>query len=348
MTRRSYGRPRLTGGLGRALLIVAVIGVVASTVATAAAAPPLAAPYSSAQAGNFEVSLPSAYPNIELNEIGNHSVASSLSIDQILEASPSATAPQIVAVALPSNVEVVNATGPAAAAGLLFTLSASLTVYPSNAGLWQGPGALVQPDGAPLGTAALSITYSLTAPASATSGVTTHWRVSGWPWASPSDLLGVQASLAAPLARSMTACTGTTASADRSGCPGTDLTATSSVWGSNVVGVQGQLPGGPTALVSWDPEFGSSGGPTAGVSAGALSTAPTLGHVVIAAPASGASEVDGNLSLALLPAPGLPAVPLLVHGEPGWYVIGLGLSVAAGLVGLLAYRQRGRGIERSL
>ncbi len=348
MTRRSYERPRLIGGLGRTLLVVTAFVVLTGTAGAASAGYPLASPYSSEQAGNYEVSLPSAYPNVELNEIGNHSVASSLSIDQILEASPSGTPPQIVAVALPSNVQIVNASGPAASAGLLFTVSASLTVYPSSAGLWQGPGDLVQPDGAPLGTAALSINYSLTTPASATSGVTTHWRVSSWPWVSPSDLLGVQLSLAAPLGRSMTACTGSATSVDRSGCPGTGLTATTSVWGQNVVGVQGQLPGGPTALVSWDPEFGSSGGPTASVSAGALSTSPSLGHVVLAAPALGAREVDGNVSLALLPTPALPTVPLLVHGESSWYLAGLGLSVGAGLLGALAYRRRGRGIERSL
>ena len=128
------------GSPWRLLAIAAAVASLLGPVAIAAAASPMDVPYSSASSGNLEVTLPSAYPDVQLSLVGNQTVAADLAISQILESTPSSSTPQIVAVALPSNVVVTNATGAAQSAGLLFTLTASLTVYPSNAGLWQGPG----------------------------------------------------------------------------------------------------------------------------------------------------------------------------------------------------------------
>ena len=307
----------------------------------------MSAPLSAASAGNVEVTLPSAYPDVQLSAVGNQSVASAFAIDQLLEATPSATAPTVVAVALPSNVTVTNGTPSNGTARPLVTLSATLTVFPSNAGLWQGPGDLVQPAGAPLGTADLSIRYALTPPSDPSQGVTTSWTVSGWPWVAPSDLLGLQLSLSTPLARALVACTGPSSSVDRAGCPGPSVSGTSGLWSPGIVGVQGSVPRGLSSLVTWD-GFSASGGAAAPVSVGVLSTSPSSGHLLLAAPVHGSSGASGTISFSLLaPLPSV-AAPYLVRGETGWYGIGLAAFAAAGIAAVALFRSRGRRAEREL
>ncbi|MCI4357712.1 MAG: hypothetical protein L3J95_05045 [Thermoplasmata archaeon] len=335
---RSIGR---LVGWGAALLSLFVAS------ASAGAETPAAAPLASAVPATIAVNFPSAYPDVTLSEVGNRTTTTSLSVDQILEATPSASAPQIVAVALPSNIVVTS--GSSGSSSLPFDLTATLTVYQANAGLWQGPNDLVQADGSPLGTAHLSIDYALNAPADPSQGVGTHWVVSGWPWVASSDLLGIQMSLSTPLAHSFVACTGSEASVDQVGCPGATLVDGTSQWTVGVLGIQGNVPGGPTSIVRWDRAFGSSSAPSnPSVSVGVLVSSPALSHLLVAAPGEGAGTLSGNLSFSLLtPIPGLPA-PQVLHGQLGWFIAGGGASAAAGIVGILAFRSRQRGIEREL
>lgn len=340
--------PTPSGPIVRWLSLGLALAVLFGPAAVAAASPASYGPYSSASIGDLQVTFPSAYPDVQLGVVGGHSVASDLVLQQILESTASASAPQIVAVALPSDVVVTNATTSGSSLGLLFSLTADLTVYPSNAGLWQGPGDLVQPDGAPLGTAHLAINYSAPPSDGASHGVTTAWSVTDWPWVAPSDLLGVQLSLSTPSATSQIACTGTSASVEQAGCPGPTVSGGPSLWSAQVLGVQGPIPSGPTALVSWGSGFSTPSGPASPVSVGVLADSTSTSHLVLAAPGNGAPTVGGSVSFALLSAAAAIPAPLLVHGQPNWYFAGFAASGLAGLAGLIAFRRRQRGIEAAL
>jgi hypothetical protein len=301
------------------------------------------APYSASSSGGVEVTVPSLYPQVEISQVGNATIASTLALDQFLEATPGSAAPSVVAVALPSNISATNGTG-----GFPVRLVAALTVYPSSAPLWSGPNNLVQPDGAPLGTARLWVNYSLGDPTDSAQGVTVNWSVAGWPWLSASDLLGVQLSIATPTATSIVACTGAPATVEAPGCPGPAAPSTATTWLPRATALQAAFPGGPSALLHWPSGLEVPGGAPATVSVGVIASTPTTGHVIVAGPADGASRVSGGLAFSLLPPlVALPA-PLLVHGELAPYVAGALASGAAGLAGVLLYRRHAAAIEREL
>lgn len=344
-------RSGLPGGsrfLARLLLSAAAVTALLATSAIGSGHAPLAGPYSTSSAGGVQVSFPSAYPEVELSEAGNSSAPSSLSIDQVLEATASASAPKIVAVALPSDIVVTNGTVAPGSSSDLFDLTASLTVYPSNAGLWQGPNNLVQPDGAPIGTAHLAIRYSLSSPSNPSQGATTQWTLTGWPWISANDLLGVQLTLSTPSARGLVACTGGPDSPDTAACTGPALGSMSGLWDPSIRGIQGSEPRGPTAVVDWGTGFDTPRGTAAPVTVGVLALAPSESHLVLAAPAGGSSSVSANVSFALLPPVLSIASPLIVHGESGWYLAGAAASSGATAFAVLAYRHRQRAIEAQL
>ena len=163
-----------------------------------------------------------------------------------------------------------------------------------------------------------------------------------------SDLLGVQLSLSTPFASSEIACTGAPSSLEQAGCPGTTLFGSPGLWSSRVLGVQGHVAGGPTALVSWGSGFSTSVGPSSPVSAGVLAGSASTSHLVLAAPGNGASSVSGSVSFALLSTVTGIAGPLLVHAQSSWYFAGIAASALGGLVGIGAFRRRQQKFEQDL
>ncbi len=324
----------------RPVLAAALLAALAILPAAASAGATPASPYSAASAGNVEVTVPSEYPRVELSPIDDAGLTASLSVDQVLEATPGGS-PQIVAVALPSNIAGPSAAPGGASNGLPLNLTADLVVYPSSAGLWAGPGDLVQPDGAPLATARLFVNVSVAPAGAASGGVALTWSVVGWPWTAPSDLLGVDLGLDAPLATTFVGCT-SWSSAASPGCAGPTATSGTDAWASGVESVQQGFGTGPTALVTWSPSY------TVSNEVGILAQTPSSGHLILVGPANGASHGDGSVAFALLPA--LPPVlaPAVLHGELGPFVAGGALAgiVAAG--GVLLRRRREAAAERSL
>jgi hypothetical protein len=342
MARRTLPRTRIPVPWRTAALVSGPL-VLLLLVGPGLASAGMPAPYSASSLGGVEVTVPSLYPQVEISQVGNATIASTLALDQFLEATPGGAAPSVVAVALPSNISATNASG-----GFPVRLTADLTVYPSSAPLWSGPNDLVQPDGAPLGTAQLWVNYSLGDPADSAQGVTVNWSVADWPWLSSSDLLGVQLSVATPSATSVVACTGALSTVGTPGCPGSTAPSSAAGWLPRAAALQAAFPGGPSALLHWPSGFALPGGASATVSVGVIASTPSTGHVIVAAPADGASRVSSGLAFSLLPpVVALPA-PLLVRGELGPYVAGALASVAAGLAGVLLYRRRAAAIERAL
>ncbi|HUI38705.1 MAG TPA: hypothetical protein VLY85_03635, partial [Thermoplasmata archaeon] len=280
-------------------------------------------------------------------EITNSSIASDLSVDQILEVSAATGTPRVVAVAFPANLQSFNGSTPAGAT-LPFDLTAGLAVLPANASLWAGPGATVQPIGAPLGTARLDINYSAEPSSQPGAGVVLNWSVSGWPWISVTDLLGIQLGMSTPSGTGFVACSDGSHGAVSSDCPGTGLAPGGTIWTSSVTGVDDGTGNGSAATVAWTSTLEADTGTRAPVTAGVFAQSPTTGHLLLAAPAGGARQVAGSIRFALL-SPTLPVpAPLLVHGETGWFAGSLVAFAAAGSLGWWGYRRRSDRLEREL
>ncbi len=350
MASRSTTRVRPPGpAFARRALAPTVLFLFLGTAIGAAAGATPATPYSAATSGALEVTIPTEYPQVVLSTAGNASVNATLSIDQVLETTPTTPDPTVVAVALLSESDIQGPSGasPASPNGLPLYLSADLTVYPSDANLWAGPEGLVQPNGAPLGTAHLWANYSLAPGAPGNGGVAVSWTVTGWPYVSASDLLGVQMSLETPSAASATGCTHPGASVDEPGCAGGHSFPGGGGWAGGVVGVQQRMAGGSTALLNWSNVVGASGA-AAAPTIGLYVPQPARGEIVLAAPASGAPRVAGSVDLSLLPPEPLSSIPALVKGDPWSYALGAGVSVSVGVGGLLAFRRRERSLDRTL
>jgi hypothetical protein len=307
----------------------------------------LAHPYSSYSTGRVDVILPSALPDVELQDAQNASVGAGLSVDQILEVVPSMPTPQVVAVAFPSGLSAFNSSAPSGASTLPISLTATLQVYPADAALWAGPGATVTPDGGPLGVAHLAINYSLPSSPAPSTGVAIAWTVTSWPWQHASDLLGVQLGLTTQGGNGLTACGGSPPLAAASRCPGTPLRSGEAVWGSPYVALEGEGATAPTASVTWGPTATTAAGARVPVTAGALGQTGSYGHLFLGASADGSPVVQGSISFSLLN-PSFAAAPFLLHGEVGWYAASAAASAAAGLIAVVAYRRHNRSIESSL
>ena len=343
---RPRGGPRLWTVAALAMATLALAIPSAGGVALSSSnVHPLVNPYYSYSTGRVDVTLPSAQPYVELSDAQNASKSAALSVDEILEVAPASSSPQVVAVAFPSHLSTFNGSTPSGASTV--SLIAALQVLPAEGAIWAGPGATVTPDGPPVGAAILSLNYSIPSGSSPGTGVAIQWTISGWPWRNSTDLLGVQLGLTTESGSGLTACSGSAAAGVAAGCRGTALTPGTTVWGSTFVGLQGETVRGPTASVGWDGALTTASGASAPVTVGALGQTGSYGHLFLGGAAGGSASVTGSISFALVN-PSFPSVPLVLHGEAGWFAVSLAVFASAGLAGFVATRRQARSIEASL
>jgi hypothetical protein len=315
---------------------------------TAAATPsPSTLPWTQYDTGRVNVVFPSQLPVVELVQDANASVSATLQLTGVYEVSSAGFPhPTVIAAAFPTIANAFNGSPSPAAPNSPTTLSATLTVFPVGIPIWNSTHILA-PIGVPKGSTSLSLSYGATTSTAAVAGVRINWSVANWPWTNAGDLLALGFSFQYASGAALTACTGSSLFYQGPPpCTGQTVAPGAPVWSSHFSSLEGENGTGPVAVVSWatDDVVGTSMAP---VTAGAYTTGPGGGELLLAAPSDSGSSIQGSLAFALV-APGVASLSTVLHGELYAYVGALGLITAGAIAGIVAYRRRDRQIRESL
>lgn len=352
--------PRRARGLALAAGLAVPLLVLAGLAAPAAGSGPLGpGSYSSYNSGRLSVVFPSPTPAVELLQDANRSIAAALILENVVEFQPTnGDHPLVVRAASPSangSFQQLSANSGTDSFGL--SLNGSLPVERVSVPLWNTPLALPSnASAAPVpSTASLVVSYTLLNVSSAAEGLALSWSIRNWPWASSSDLLGIDMRFVVPNATSFGACGGSEGELPLNGtvaanqCAGPTLSPGAIEWNSSAIGsVAGTEQGGLAAALSWDPAATIPGHGPVPVTAAAYYTGASEMQVTIAARAAGSDNVTESARLLLhAPLVSFP-LPALLRGDLLAYGGALLLSGIAVAGGLVAYRRRERRLIAAL
>ncbi|MHB8351382.1 MAG: hypothetical protein ACYDFT_01615, partial [Thermoplasmata archaeon] len=277
--------------------------------------------------GRVTVQFPGQEPTVVVAADTTASLSVALSIDQVLELQPgNGTHPFVVAAATPIGGAPFSGIANGSGSGTFsLGMDGSMLVRPVAISLWNGSGGLPPsaPSAAPVsGVTSLSVAYAVTPPTATAQGLNVTWSISGWPWQSDSDRLGIELTFSVAQATGFEACTQapTLLGVGSSGsvCGGPTLLPGGIVGNSTTVSsIAATTPGGPTAEFGWAPSA-PSGAPGAALRAGAYYAGPGTAQILLSSAANGSEEVTGQGHL-VIAAPPLPAVETLLRGIPGAY-----------------------------
>jgi hypothetical protein len=338
MTGKGRGRA-LTGG-AIAFVLLSVAAVTLPSVG-AGAPSPVGTSFSNYDTGSIHVVLPTAVPTIRLSQDADGTVASTLSLDRVLELRTSghdaSTGPAIAAVAFPNALQSYNTSSPGG--GLSLVLTAQLTVYRTSGVLF--PSASVNgptPTLTPISPTTLSVTVVSDADSNR---VDVQTQVTGWPWVSETDLLALSWVFSVPGAVGYAGCVGTVPTAIPSkACEGTPFSTGSSSWNVSLGGLEGLGANGPIAQLAWNASAAVDGTHQS-LSVGESTTSAGSAVAVFGTTGLGSAPLTFGISYALVVP---PLAPVTLHGTLLPFLGGAVGAAVLGASGVLAYRRR----ERSL
>ncbi len=335
---------------------VAAIGLLALLLLTPAFAsgdPSVLTGFPGYNSGRMTVFFPDSAPTVALEPAAPGAAAAVLSITAVVEIAPAENAdhPLVVAAATPLGGTPFDENANGSGAGTFsLGIGGSMLVRPVGVPIWTGTG-VVSPNGsaAPVsGTAELYVAYALTTPSATAQGLDLSWSISGWPWRSSTDRLGLELTFRVSQATGFDACVTSPvlpgAGSGGAPCAGSALSPGGIVGNSTAVtSLAATTPTGAAAEFAWGP----TAAPDGALRAGAYYAGPGTADLLLTAPPNGSAPVTGEGRI-VIAAPPLPGAPATLRGVPGAYAAALAASSALGAAALLGYRRRDRRLRERL